>query len=488
MMVIRHRAKLSKERTALQKSDQYINRKQRKELARRLRSDHPGLDVVHRNAAGIDVGNEEHYVAVAPHHEGEPVQRFGCFTAELIRMAAWLQERGIQTVAMQSTGVYWIPLYDILEEHGFEVYLVNARDTKNLPGRKTDVQESQWLLKLHTYGLLRNSFRPTSEIRIVRTYWRQRDQHVKTAAQCIQRMQKALTQMNLQLANVISDLSGKTGLQILRAIVGGERDPEKLANFRDPRMKASRAEIIVSLHGNWRAELVFQVKQELARYDFCRAQIEECDAELQKQLQCFPDSHRDEDGSKVTESQPPPPKRKRRKERNNPSFDLRTELQRISGVDVTRIDGIDTLTGQTVLSEVGLDMSRWPSEQHFTSWLGLCPSNELSGGRILKKRTRKVVNRAATAFRMAASNLRVSQSYLGAKFRRLRARLGPPRAITAMARTLAVLFYRLLKFGQGYVDRGSEFYEQRQREQQRQYLQKKAAQLGLQLVAISATS
>jgi len=366
--------------------------------------------------------------------------------------------------------------------------LVNARDTKNLPGRKTDVQESQWLLKLHTYGLLRNSFRPTSDIRIVRTYWRQRDQHVKTAAQCIQRMQKALTQMNLQLANVISDLSGKTGLQILRAIVGGERDPEKLANFRDPRMKASRAEIIVSLHGNWRAELVFQVKQELARYDFCRAQIEECDAELQKQLQCFPDSHRDEDGSKVTESQPPPPKRKRRKERNNPSFDLRTELQRISGVDVTRIDGIDTLTGQTVLSEVGLDMSRWPSEQHFTSWLGLCPSNELSGGRILKKRTRQVVNRAATAFRMAASNLRVSQSYLGAKFRRLRARLGPPRAITAMARTLAVLFYRLLKFGQGYVDRGSEFYEQRQREQQRQYLQKKAAQLGLQLVAISATS
>src|SRR4051812_41819065 len=380
MIVIRHRAKLSKERTAWQKSDQYVNRKQRKELARRLRSDNPGLDVVHRHAAGIDVGNEEHYVAIAPHYEGEPVQRFGCFTAELMRLATWLKERGVRTVAMQSTGVYWIPLYDILEEHGFEVYLVNARDTKNLPGRKTDVQESQWLLKLHTYGLLRNSFRPTSEIRVLRAYWRQRDQHVKTAAQCIQRVQKALTQMNLQLANVISDLSGKTGLQILRAIVGGERDPEKLANFRDPRIQASRAEMVASLRGNWRAELVFQVKQELARYDFCQAQIEECDGELQKQLRSFPDWHRDEEESETTENQPPPKKRKRRKDHHNPSFDLRNELQRISGVDVTRIDGIDVMTGQTVISEVGLDMSRWPSEQHFTSWLGLCPSNELSGG------------------------------------------------------------------------------------------------------------
>jgi transposase len=365
------------------------------------------------------------------------------------------------------------------------VYLVNARDTKNLPGRKTDVQESQWLLKLHTYGLLRNSFQPTSEIRIVRPYWRQRDQHVKTASQCIQRMQKALTQMNLQLANVISDLSGKTGLQILRAIVGGERDPEKLANFRDPRIKASRAEMVASLCGNWRAELVFQVKQELARYDFCQAQIEECDGELQKQLRSFPDLRRDE-GNETTKGQLPPKKRKRRKDHHNPPFDLRNELERISGVDVTRLDGIDAMTAQTVISEVGLDMSRWPSEQHFTSWLGLCPSNEFSGGRLLKKRTRKVVNRAATAFRMAASNLRASQSYLAAKFRRLRARLGPPKAITAMARTLAALFYRLLKFGQDYVDRGTEFYEQRQREQHWQYLNKKAVQLGLQLVAIPA--
>jgi Transposase IS116/IS110/IS902 family/Transposase len=272
------------------------------------------------------------------------------------------------------------------------LYLVNARDTKNLPGRKTDVQESQWLLKLHTYGLLRNSFRPTSEIRILRAYWRQRDQHVKTASQCIQRIQKALTQMNLQLANVISDLSGKTGLQILRAVVAGERDPEKLADFRDPRIKASREDIIASLCGNWRAELLFQAKQELARYDFCQLQIAECDRELEQRLRNLPEMPASEQKSATKVNQPPPKKRKRRKDHNIPQFDLHRELQRISGVDLTRIDGIDVMTGQTVISEVGLDMSRWPSEHHFASWLGLCPSNELSGGKILKKRTRKVVN------------------------------------------------------------------------------------------------
>jgi len=473
--------------TALQQSNKKLSRQQRKDFVRRLSSSNPGLDVVHQNAAGIDVGSEEHYVAIAPSQDEVPVQCFGCFTAELIRMAKWLQQRGVRTAAMQSTGVYWIPLYDILEEHGIEVYLVNARDTKNLPGRKTDVQESQWLLKLHTYGLLRNSFRPTSEIRILRAYWRQRDQHVKTASQCIQRIQKALTQMNLQLANVISDLSGKTGLQILRAVVAGERDPEKLADFRDPRIKASREDIIASLCGNWRAELLFQAKQELARYDFCQLQIAECDRELEQQLRNFSEMPASEQKSATNVNQPPPKKRKQRKDHNIPRFDLHHELQRITGVDLTRIDGIDVMTGQTVISEVGLDMSRWPSEHHFASWLGLCPSNELSGGKILKKRTRKVVNRAATAFRMAASTLRASRSYLGSKFRRLRSRLGPPKAITAMARTLAILFYRMLKFGQDYVDRGAEFYEQRQRDQQLQYLQRKAAQLGFQVVALAET-
>ena len=243
------------------------NRKEKKEWARRLQSEDPGLEVVHPHAAGIDVGNSTHYVAVRPDRDPEPVRRFECFTADLHRLADWLQSCGVKTVAMQSTGVYWIPLYEILEEHGLEVYLVNARHTKNLPGRKSDVQESQWLLKLHTYGLLNNSFQPVSEIRVLLTYWRQRGEHVRGAATCIQRMQKALTQMNVQLANVISDISGLTGQAILRAIVAGERNPLKLAMLSDPRVHASHEEIAKSLEGNWRPELLFVLHQEVDMYD-----------------------------------------------------------------------------------------------------------------------------------------------------------------------------------------------------------------------------
>src|SRR6202165_1210033 len=340
-----------------------LNRKQRKAFVRRLSSDDPGLEIIHSHAAGIDVGNESHYVAVRPGRDPAPVREFGSWTADLAKMAEWLKSCGVTHVVMQSTGVYWIAVYDVLEEAGFQVCLANARETKNLPGRKTDVQESQWLLKLHTYGLLRNSFRPASEIRVLRAYWRQRAQHVKTAGQCVQRIQKALTQMNLQLANVISDLSGKTGLQILRAVVNGERDPAKLADFRDPRIKASREDIIASLRGNWRAELLFQVKQELARYDFFQTQIAECDRELEQQLQSLPELRVGEEKSGTKETQRPPKKRKRRKDGNIPRFDLHHELQRIRGVDLTRIDGIDVMTGQTVISEVGLDISRWAGEK-----------------------------------------------------------------------------------------------------------------------------
>ena len=266
------------------------NRKERKELARRLQSEDPGLEVVHPHAAGIDVGNGAHYVAVRPDRDPEPVRRFECFTADLHRLADWLQACGVKTVAMQSTGVYWIPLYEILEERGFEVYLVNARHTKNLPGRKSDVQESQWLLKLHTYGLLNNSFQPAAEIRVLRTYWRQRGEHVRGAATCIQRMQKALTQMNVQLANVISDLSGLTGQTIVRAIVAGERDPQKLAELSDPRIQASREEIAKSLEGNWRPELLFVLQQEVEMYDTYQQRIAECDQQLQKHLASFADT------------------------------------------------------------------------------------------------------------------------------------------------------------------------------------------------------
>jgi transposase len=459
------------------------NRKEKKEWTRRLQSEDPGLDVVHPHAAGIDVGNSAHYVAVRPDRDPQPVRRFECFTADLYRLADWLKSCGVNTVAMQSTGVYWVPLYDILEERGFEVYLVNAHHTKNLPGRKSDVQESQWLLKLHTYGLLNNSFHPPSAIRTLRTYWRQRAVHVEGAATCILRMQKALTQMNLQLANVISDLSGVTGQKIVRAIVAGERDPHQLAKLRDARIQASHAEIAKSLEGNWRPELVFVLQQEVDLYDSYQQRIAECDQQLQKHLATFTDN--------TNPGQPPSPKgeikkKKKKPTKNAPTFDLSHELERISGVDLTRIDGIEVMVAETVLSEVGLDMSRWKTEAHFSSWLGLCPDNRISGDRVLRRGTRSVINRAATALRMAATTLIRSQSYLGAQYRRLRTKLGAPKAITAMAHRLARLVYRMLKYGQQYVDKGAEHYERRNRQQQIEYLKKKAAQLGLQVTPAHA--
>jgi transposase len=456
------------------------NRKERKEWERRLQSEDPGLEVVHPHAAGIDVGNSAHYVAVRPDRDPEPVRRFECFTADLHRMADWLQSCGVKTVAMQSTGVYWIPLYEILDERGFEVHLVNARHTKNLPGRKSDVQESPWLLKLHTYGLLNNSFQPVSEIRVLRTYWRQRGEHVRGAATCIQGMQKALTQMNVQLANVISDISGLTGQAIVRAIVEGERDPRKLAALSHPRIQASHDEIAKSLEGNCCPELVFVLQQEVDMYDTYQKRMAECDQQLQKQLAsltgiispCI-------EQARKPKSKPPAAK-------NAPRFDLASELQRVTGVDLTRIDGIDVMVAQTLVSEVGLDMSRWKTESHFASWLGLCPDNRITGEKVVGKGTRRVVNRAATALRQAANTLLRSRSYLGAQYRRFRTKLGAPKAVTAMAHRLARLVYRMLKYGQAYVDKGTQYYEERFRQQQIQLLRKRAAKLGLQLLETQA--
>ena len=470
-----------------------VNRKQKKELARQLRSENPGLEVMHPRAAGIDVGNSSHYVAVRPDQDPDSVRRFECFTADLHRLADWLESCGVETVAMQSTGVYWIPLYEILEQRGLTVYLVNARHTKNLPGRKSDVQESQWLLKLHTYGLLNNSFQPTAEIRVARTYWRQRSEHIHGASSCVQRMQKALTQMNVQLANVISDLSGVTGQTIVRAILAGERNPNKLAELSHPLIRASREEIARSLEGNWRPELLFVLKQETEMYDQYQRRIAECDKELEAHLKNFVDRapsqpanedlrmHQQYDAparfSKKTQ-----PSVKRSRAGNRPGFDLASELYRICGVDLTRIESINVLVAQTVISEVGLDMSRWNTEAYFASWLGLCPDNRVSGDKVLSKGTRHVVNRAATALRIAATTLLRSQSYLGAQYRRLRSKLGAPKAITAMAHKLARLVYRMLKYGQEYVDKGTQYYEDRNRTQQLELLRKRAAKLGVQII------
>jgi transposase len=454
--------------------------RQRREWKHRIWSQNPGLDVVHPHAAGIDIGNSEHYVAIAPGPDAEPVRRFGCFTADLLALAQYLKQHSVQTVALQSTGVYWIPLFDILEEAGLEVYLVNAHHTKNLPGRKSDVQECQWLLKLHTYGLLRNSFRPSSEIRVMRSYWRQRGTWVETATECVNRMQKALAQMNLQLSNVISDIVGTTGQKILRAIVAGERDAEKLAKMKDARVKATHAEIVASLTGNWRQELLFDLQQELEHYDFCHLRMRDCDQGIEAHLKTIP-THPEQNRTNSRQPSGKPAKRKQVRG-NAPRFGLAEHLQRITGVDLTRIDGVNAITVQTVISEVGLDMSRWKTEGHFASWLGLCPHNDISGGKVLRRGTRHVVNRAATAFRMSALTLRNSDSYLGAQFRRFRGRLGAPKAITAMAHKLARLFYRMLRFGQPYVDQGAAAYQEKFRAQQVRQLEKKAASLGLQVV------
>jgi transposase len=465
-----------------------LNRKQRRELARRLQAADPGLEVMHPNAAGIDVGNSAHYVAVRPDRDPDSVRRFDCFTADLYRLADWVQQCGVTTVALQSTGVYWIPVYEILQARGLEVYLVNARHTKNLPGRKSDVQESQWLLKLHTYGLLRNSFHPSAEIRVVRTYWRQRADHVRAIGTCIQRMQKVLTQMNIQLANVISDLSGWTGQRIVRAILAGERDPETLAALSHPGIHATRAEIAKSLEGTWQPDLLFVLKQEVDLYDTYQQRIAECDHELELHVKHMADKRVPLSG----DTAPPPtlpraeapraPKRRRKTGSHAPQFDLGAELHRISGVDLTRIDGIDVGGAQTVISEVGLDMSRWEDEHHFASWLGLCPDNRITGGKVLRRGTRHVINRAATALRLGASTLLRSQSYLGAQYRRFRSKLGAPKAITAMAHKLACLVYRMLRWGHEYVDKGMQYYEERHRQQQIHLLKKKAARLGFQVV------
>ena len=462
-----------------------LSRQQRREVGQRLNAADPGLEVVHRDAAGIDIGNESHFVAVPTGRDEQAVQEFGSWTGDLQRMAAWLKGCGIRTVAMQSTGVYWIAVQEVLEQAGIEVYLVNARGTKNLPGRKSDVQECQWLMKLHTYGLLRNSFRPPEEIRAVRTIWRQRDRLVQEAGRAIQQMQKALTTMNIQLANAISDVSGVTGLAIIRAIVQGERDRWKLAELRDRRIRASQEEVAHSLEGNWREEVLFELGQVLEGYDFYQKQMAACDQQLRKYLAELPDRK----GSGAAEgegasAQGPGKKRRKSKPRrkNQPSFNLEAELHRILGVDLTRIDGIDIITSQVILSELGPDLSAFPSEDDFSSWLELVPRRNITGGKVIQQKSRESKNRVANALRMAAESLSNSDSYLGARYRKYRGRMEGKKTVKTMAHYLACLVYRLLTKGQEYVDRGAAYFEKKRTEREMVSLKRKAAELGMQLV------
>ena len=433
------------------------------------------LEIANPNAAGIDVGSASHFVAVPPNRDDEPVREFKSFTEDLERLADWLIACGIDTVAMESTGVYWIPLFELLESRGLSVYLVNAQHVKNVSGRKSDVLDCQWLQQLMSYGLLSGAFRPKEEICALRSIMRQRGMLLSYQGQHVQHMQKALAQMNVQLANVIADVVGETGQRILRAIVAGERDPMKLAELKHGRIRASKEQIAMSLHGNWREEHLFELTQAVELFDAYSQALQRCDLKLEAMLARL---SRNQD-------QPGPSKRRRySKVKNAPKFDVRTYLFRICGVDLTAIDGIDTTTALKVIAEVGPDLSRFKSAKHFASWLGLCPGTKISGGKLLSGSTKRTANRVAQALKMAAISLRASQSALGAYFRRMCARLDKGKAVTAVAHKLARLIYAMLTKGAAYVDQGQDYYEERYRQRVLFHLKRKAAALGLDLVPV----
>jgi transposase len=422
------------------------------------------LQHINPHAAGIDVGSRSHFVAVPEGTGEEPVREFSSFTDDLQLMADWLISCDITTVAMESTGIYWIPVFEMLENRGLDVKLVNARHVKNVPGRKSDVLDCQWLQQLHSYGLLAGAFRPAEQICALRAYVRQRMNLVRYAASHIQHMQKALAQMNLQLTNVVSDITGVTGMRIIKAILNGERDPLVLAHMRDPRCKNSSAVIARSLRGNFRPEHLFNLKQAVDLHAFYQRQIDECDRQILEQLSSFDVG----DSGNGPKSESP--------------ATIGKALQQMTGVDLTRIDGIDSNSALKIIAEIGIDMNRWKSAKHFSSWLGLCPGTKISGGKVLSSKKKPVANRAAMTFRMAAFTLFRSKSALGAYLRRQRSRLGAPKAITATAHKLARLVYAMLKYGTDYVDAGQEYYEERYRTRVVQNLKRKAQELGFELI------
>lgn len=440
-------------------------------MARRKRE----FELAFPNAAGIDIGSASHFVAVPADRADESVREFKSFTDDLESLAEWLKACDIDTVAMESTGVYWIPLYELLESRGFDVYLVNARHVKNVSGRKSDVLDCQWLQQLMSYGLLSGAFRPKDEICALRSLTRQRDMLIKYQSQHIQHMQKALAQMNVQLGNVISDINGLTGQNIIRAIIAGERDPAKLAKLRHERIRATEIDIAKSLKGNWREEHLFALKQAMELHDAYQTAINDCDRQIQAQLERL-----------YRHEAPPTPERKRGRRTDPHRFDLRTALLRTCGVDLTRINGVETTTALKVVAEVGPDLSRFKSAKHFASWLGLCPGTKISGGKVLSGASKRTANRLAQALRMAAFALSRSQSALGAYYRRLSGRLDKPKAITATAHKLARLIYTLLTKGTDYVDKGQDYYEERYRQRVVHHLNRRAASLGFTLTPIES--
>lgn len=435
------------------------------------------IESINPNAAGIDVGSQRHYAAVPSGCAENAVRNFGCYTPDLEEMARWLLECGVTTVAMESTGVYWIPVFEVLSEHGLEVKLADVRHMKSVPGRKTDVVDCQWIQQLHSYGLLRGCFIPEPEIAVLREYWRHRQSLVESASREILHMQKSLEQMNLQLHKALSDITGVSGMRIIRAIISGEHNPLVLAKMRESGVKSSEEEITKALSGHYREDHLFTLKQAVDLYDIFHEKIRECDQKIKECLSRF--ASKANPGDAVINR----PKRSKRR-KNQPHFDLAAELHRVTGVDLTAVDGIDAMTAQSIVSEIGFNVDSFPTEKHFASWLALCPNNRITGGKIKKRRSNKSQNRAANALRVAAQSLHHSKSALGAFYRRIQARHGAAKAITATARKLACLIYRILKYGTQYVDAGQQAYEERYQEQQHQLLKKKAAALGYELVCL----
>jgi transposase len=435
------------------------------------------FELLNPNAAGIDIGAEFHYVAVPKGRdcEGEDVKRFGSFTSDLYALLHWLKDCQIETVAMESTSVYWIPLFEILDSEGIKVNLVNPQFIKNVPGRKTDVLDCQWIQQLHTYGLLRGSFRPEDQICILRGYLRQRTMLVSYASHHIQHMQKALEQMNIKLNQVVRDITGVTGMGIIRAIISGERNPEKLAKLRNPRCQNDAATIAKSLHGNYRDEHLFALKQAVELYDFYQKKIVSCDRQIELHLTTFEDRTDSNHLDKANRSN---------RGKNKPRFDARSHLYRVTGVDLTAVDGIDSLSALKLISEIGLDMNLWPTEKHFGSWLGLSPGSKITGGKVISTKTKKCANRAAHTLRLAAYSLQRSNSASGAFFRRKKAQKGPAKAITATAYKLARIIYHMLKNGTEYKDTGQDYYEKRYKDRLLANLKRRAKEFGYDLIDI----
>ncbi|MBI3170625.1 MAG: IS110 family transposase [Chloroflexi bacterium] len=446
-----------------------------KEEAHRLE----GLSKVNQNAAGVDIGATEIVACVSGGEEVQLVKAFGNYTVDLQSIAKWFHEHKIKTVAMESTGVYWIPLFEELERQGFECLLISSRSLRKVAGQKTDVEDAQWIQTLHSYGLLKGSFRPEGDLVALRTLLRHRSQLVEHRSPHIQHMQKALLQMNVQLSQAVTDVTGMTGQKIIRAIVAGIRDPEQLATLRDPGCKHSEEEIAKALTGTWREEHLYVLKQSLELYDFYTEKVEACDEEINRR---YGMTRPDWKGGELPVA---PDKKRNSHSKNAPkeAREIREHLYRINGVDLSLVDGMGVSLAQTVTMEVGSNVGeKFPSEKHFCAWLGLAPKHDISGGKVLSNRTLKTRNRAGQALRMAANSVKKADCPFGVLYRRLRSRLGPAQATVATAHAIARVVYKMLKYKVEYDPLSVNEYQKQYEEQQVKYMRKRAAKFGYQLI------